>query len=253
MKIYFANSEKSSFRSLLLASGVTRFAVNLTHLAIPKKKELDLTAMFNGGEITLYTSENDEDITRYDSFVREHYESLTHVIGRPDYDGSWLGDRYVPLWNDPDDLERLSWLCQKYGKAAISDKAINGKTVSKIRNAMTRWDAKLIAVSSKPDILETIPWDSALVGSWTSAVRYGETQVWDGHGLRRYPAQQKDSSRKKHRADIQRLGLDIDAIIQDDNNEVAKLAIMSWKAWENQTFGVYDPTKDDDEQEILND
>ena len=250
MKIYFANSEKSSFRSLLLASGVTRFAVNLTHLAIPKKKELDLSAMFNGGEITLYTSENDEDITRYDSFVREHYENLTHVIGRPDYDGSWLGDRYVPLWNDPDDLERLSWLCQKHGKAAISDKAINGKTVSKIRNAMTRWDAKLIAVSSKPDILETIPWDSALVGSWTSAVRYGETQVWDGHGLRRYPAQQKDSSRKKHRADIQRLGLDIDAIIQDDNNEVAKLAILSWKAWENQTFGVYDPAKDDDEQEM---
>ena len=154
------------------------------------------------------------------------------------------------MWNDPDDLERLSWLCQKHGKAAISDKAINGKTVSKIRNAMTRWDAKLIAVSSKPDILETIPWDSALVGSWTSAVRYGETQVWDGHGLRRYPAQQKDSSRKKHRADIQRLGLDIDAIIQDDNNEVAKLAILSWKAWESQTFGVYDPAKDDDEQEM---
>ena len=250
MKVYFANSEKSSFRSLLISAGVTRFAVNLTHLSIPKKKQLDIATMFNGGEVILYTSETDEDLARYDSFVREHYESLTHVIGRPDYDGAWLNERYVPLWNDPDDMERLSWLCQKYGKAAISDKAINGKTVSKIRNAMTRWDAKLIAVSSKPDILESIPWDSAVVGSWTSAVRYGETQVWDGHGLRRYPAQQKESSRKKHRADIQRLGVDMDAIIQDDNNEVAKLAIVSWKAWEKQTFGVYDPVKDNDEEEL---
>jgi hypothetical protein len=250
MKIYFANSEKSSFRSLLIASGVTRFAVNLTHLAIPKKKQLDLPTMFNGGELILYTSENDEDVNRYDAFVREHYETLTHVIGRPDYDGSWMGERYIPLWNDPEDMERLSWLCQKYGKAAISDKAVNGKTISKIRNAMTRWDAKLIAVSSKPDILETLAWDSAVVGSWTSAVRYGETQVWDGHGLRRYPAQQKESSRKKHRADIMRLGIDMDAIVQDDNNEVARLAIKSWKAWESQTFGVYDPVKDDDEQEL---
>jgi hypothetical protein len=189
-------------------------------------------------------------VNRYDAFVREHYETLTHVIGRPDYDGSWMGERYIPLWNDPEDMERLSWLCQKYGKAAISDKAVNGKTISKIRNAMTRWDAKLIAVSSKPDILETLSWDSAVVGSWTSAVRYGETQVWDGHGLRRYPAQQKESSRKKHRADIMRLGIDMDAIVQDDNNEVAKLAIKSWKAWESQTFGVYDPVKDDDEQEL---
>ena len=68
--------------------------------------------------------------------------------------------------------------------------------------------------------------------------------------MRRYPAQQKESSRKKHRADIQRLGVDMDAIIQDDNNEVAKLAIVSWKAWEKQTFGVYDPVKDNDEEEL---
>jgi len=250
VKIYFANAEKSSHRSLLHAAGVTRYAVNLTHLAIPKKKDIDLSVMCHGGEIILYTSESDEDVTRYDDFIRQHYESLTAIIGRPDYDGTWLNDRYVPLWNDGDDLERLAYLCQRHGRAAVSDKAVNGKNISRIRNLIQRWDAKLIGLSSKPDVIEALPWDSVVVGSWTSAVRYGETQVWDGHGLRRYPAQQKDSARKKHRADIIRLGIDYEQIVQDDNAEVAKLAIKSWQAWEQGSFGVYDPSEDDDEQEI---
>lgn len=174
MKIYFANAEKSSHRSLLQNAGVTRFAVNLTHLAVPKKKELDLSVMFGGNEVILYTSENDEDVTRYDDFIRQHYESLTAIIGRPDYDGAWLNERYIPVWNDPDDMERLAYLCQRYGRAAISDKAVNGKTISRIRNLIQRWDAKLIGLSSKPEIIESLPWDSVLVGSWTSAVRYGK-------------------------------------------------------------------------------
>jgi len=250
VKIYFANAEKSSHRSLLSASGVTRYAINLTHLAVPKKKELDLSVMCNGGEVVLYTSESDEDVTRYDDFLRQHYENIAMVIGRPDYDGAWLNERYIPLWNDGDDLERLAYLCQRHGRAAVSDKAVNGKNISRIRNLIQRWDAKLVGLSSKPDVIESLPWDSVVVGSWTSAVRYGETQVWDGHGLRRYPAQQKDSARKKHRADIIRLGIDYEQIVQDDNAEVAKLAIKSWQAWEQGAFGVYDPANDDDEQEI---
>ena len=250
MKIYFANAEKASHRSLLQAAGVTQYAVNLTHLPIPKKKELDLSVMFPAGDIVLYTSETDEDVSRYDDFVRQHYENIAMVIGRPDYDGTWLGERYIPVWNDPDDMERLAWLCQKNGRAAISDKAVNGKTISRIRNLVQRWDAKLIGLSSKPDVIASLPWDSVIVGSWTSAVRYGETQVWDGHGLRRYPAQQKDSARKKHRNDIIKLGIDYDAIVQDDNSEVARLAIVSWQAWEKTTFGVYEPQELDDEQEI---
>lgn len=250
MKIYFANAEKSSHRSLLQASGVTRYAVNLTHLPIPKKKELDLTTMFQGGEIALYTSESDEDVSRYDSFLRQHYESIGVVIGRPDYDGTWLNERYIPMWNDADDLERLAYLCQRHGRVAISDKAVTGKTISRIKNFVARWDARLIGLSSKPDVIESLPWESVLVGSWTSAVRYGETQVWDGHALRRYPAQQKESARKKHRADIIRLGIDYEAIVQDDSSEVAKLAIASWQTWEKSTFGAYDPPTEDDETEF---
>jgi hypothetical protein len=144
----------------------------------------------------------------------------------------------------------LAWLCQRHGKVAISDKAINGKNLNRIKQLSTRWGTHLIGLTSKPDLIESIAWDSVVVVSWTSVIRYGETQVWDGHGLRRYPAQQKDSARKKHRADIIRLGIDIDAVMEDEVSAVGSLAIESWKQWETKTFGGYDHMQDDDEQEF---
>ena len=105
-------------------------------------------------------------------------------------------------------------------------------------------------MTSKPDLIERMPWESVLVGSWSSALRYGETQVWDGHTLHRYPAQQKESARKRHRADIQRLGVNYDAVLDDEVTAVAFLAIQSWKAWESKNFGGYDPMNDDDENEF---
>lgn len=250
MKIYFGGAEKGSYRNLLLTNNVTRFGINLTHFPIPKKKELNLSEVFGGGEILLYLSENDEDVSRYDSFIREHADSLSVIIGRPDYDGAWLGDKYVPIWNDEQDLERLAWLCQRHGRVAISDKAVNGKNVNRIRQLSERWGAKLIGITSKPDLIEAINWESVVVVSWTSVMRYGETQVWDGHGLRRYPAQQKDSARKKHRGDIIRLGIDIDEVMDDVVSAVGALAIESWKQWESRTFGGYDPMEVDDEAEF---
>lgn len=253
MKVYFGGAEKGAHRSILLSSGVTRFGMNLTHFPIPKKKALDLNTLFQGNEVILYTSENDEDLARYDSFVRDHIDSLTYVIGRPDYDGAWMGEKYVPIWNDPEDLERLVWLCQKYPRVAVSDKAITGKNVARIGQVAQRWQSQLIGLTSKPDTIERVPWEAVIVGSWTSALRYGETQVWDGHSLHRYPAQQKESARKKHRADITRLGVNYDAVLDDEVQAVAFLAIRSWQAWESKTFGGYDLMGIDDEEEFTPD
>lgn len=251
MKVYFGGAEKGTYRNILKDLDVKRFAMNLTHLPIPKKKELDLPTMFNGGEILVYISEGDEDLARYDSFIRDNADQLDIIIGHPTYDGAWLGDKYVPIWNDENDVERLAWLCQKNGRVAISDKAINNKNQSRIRQLSERWGTKLIGITSKPDLIESIPWESVVVVSWTSVLRYGETQVWDGHGLRRYPAQQKDSARRKHRADIMRLGVDYDAVINDEVAVVGALAVESWKQWETRTFGGYDPLTDDDEHEFI--
>lgn len=250
MRVFFGGAEKGSYRRMLLDNHVKRFGVNLTHLPIPKKKEFSLSDLFQDNEILLYTSENDEDLARFDDFVRNYIEDISLVIGRPDYNGSWMAEKYIPLWNDADDLESLSWLCQKHGRVAISDKAITPRNIGRIRTLANRWSAQLVGLTSKPDLIESLPWESVIVNSWTSAIRYGETQVWDGHGLRRYPAQQKESSRKKHRADIIRLGIPIEEVMEDDVSAVGTLAIRSWQQWETHTFGAYDPSLDDDEDEF---
>jgi hypothetical protein len=200
-------------------------------LSIPKRKELILSDKFEGGDILVYTSESDEDLHRFDSFIRQHEEDLDVVICPPNYGGEWLGEKYVPIWNDKEDLERLAWLCQKHGQVALSDKAINSKTLPRINQLHQRWGTKMVALTSKVDSIDAGPWDSVVVGSWTSVIRYGETQVWDGHGLRRYPAQQKESARKRHRADILRLGVDFGEVMEDSVSALGLLSIRSWQAW----------------------
>jgi hypothetical protein len=250
VRVFLGGGEKGSHRSILSANAAQRIAVNVTHLAIPKIKEFTIAGTFGNAEVLVYTSEGDEDVARYEEFVRTHAEDISFVIGRPDMNGDWLGEKYIPVWSDDQDLERLAFICQKSGRVAISDKAINGKNLPRIRSLSQRWDAKLYGLTSKTEIIEALPWDAVVVTSWTSTIRYGETQVWDGHGLRRYPAQQKESARRKHRADIIRLGFDYDSIMDDSVHDIGSLAIKSWQQYEANTFRAYDPSVEDDEEEF---
>lgn len=249
MKIFLSGGEKGSHRSLLLASGATRVAVNLTHLSLPKKKEFLLPSVIPNAEIALYTSESDEDVARFDEFIRAHSDHISLIVGRSDYDGSWLGNKYIPIWSDDKDLERLAWICQTYGRVAIPDKALTAKSIPRIKQLQQRWGVRLVGLTSKPDSIDALDWDTVIVSSWTSVIRYGETQVWDGHGLRRYSSQQKESSRKRHRPDIARLGVDADAVIDDNVQEVGKLAIKSWMAFEGGNMA-YSPQGEGDEDEF---
>lgn len=254
MRIVLSGGERGSSRSVLLANGVDHIALNVTQYAVPKKKVIDLAEQFHGAKVYVYSSDGDENVAKFDEFVRTNNDTIECVIGRPDYDGTWLGPKYIPLWNDPQDMERLAYLCEKVGRVAISDKAISAKTLPRIRQLQQRWGCYLVALTSKVDMIEALPWDLVIVSSWTSVIRFGETQVWDMNALRRYPAQKKESARKKHRADIVRLGVDFDAVMEDDVNEVAKLAIRSWMAWQEKTYGVtssaYHPLGEADEEEF---
>lgn len=249
MKVVLSGGEKATYRNVLVDNRAPAIALNLTQYSVPKTKVVDLRELLGGAEVVVYTSDGDEDIDKFDSFVREHADEIDYVIGRPDYNGDWLNEKYVPLWNDEFDLERLAYLCQKYGRAAISDRAINSKTTPRIKQLQQRWGAVLYGITSKVDTIESIEWDTVIVSSWTSVARYGETQVWDGHGLRRYPAQKKESARKKHRSDIVRIGCDYEAILEGDVKELSKLSVRSWLAWANQD-GAYHLSGDDDESEF---
>lgn len=254
MRVILGGGDRTSYRSVLVKNNVPSIAINLSELKVPSKKEFLLSEQFGGAQLWLYTSPTDTDVERYDSFIRANEHDLTGIVGRPDYNGEWLGAKYFPSWNDPKDTERLAHLMEKHGRVAIGDKSVTPKTLPRIRQLQQRWGARLIGITSKQDIIEALPWDAVIVTSWTSAVRYHETQVWDGHGLRRYPASNKVAARKQHRADIIKLGCNYDEVIEDDVDECAKLAVLSWLEWERKTFGApkdaYDPDSDPSDGEV---
>lgn len=253
MQIVLSGAERAKFRAVLVENEVPNIALNVTQFNLPK--DTDATPLKEKlgtqANIYVYSSEGDEDTDKFNEFIRRYEDELTMVIGRPDYKGDWLGEKWVPLWNDDQDLERLAFLCERYGRVAISDKAINASTTRRIRQLKQRWGVKMVLLSSKVDVIESADWDVVIVASWTSVERYGETQVWDGRKLWRYAAQKKETARTKHRNDIINLGVDYEAILEGDIKELSRLAVKSWLAWGSSQFSAYQgPDQVDDEEEF---
>ena len=85
---------------------------------------------------------------------------------------------------------------------------------------------------TKKDEMQAIRWDSVASNSWISPQRYGDTIVWTGKELKRYPMRQKDVARKRHRTLFADEGFDVDKIEADDPTEVLRLSVWSWLKFE---------------------
>lgn len=234
MKLYFAGAEKSAYLRILLGANVERMAINVTHLAVPKRKAWSIPEVFPGVEVVAYTSQDDADLDRYSEFVKTHYDDLAIIIGRSDYQpAEWVLDKYYPLWADGEDMERLAYLCETYHRVAVPDRNVaEARDRKRVLQLIKRHEVSALAMTSKTETIDALPWDLVVAGSWSSAARYGETQVWDGKNLRRYPAAQKATARKKHRADVLKLGIDHEALLDDDATTASLLAVKSWQAYE---------------------
>ena len=119
----------------------------------------------------------------------------------------------------------------KYLDVGVSGEAIEGVTwlagqaQSYIRKEGTRFHALGCA---RPDNLRQVPVSTASTQSWLSPMIRGETIVWDGGKLVRYPKDLKDQPRPRYKGIYEKAGLDFDKILADDNEEVCKLAVWSF-------------------------
>ena len=112
---------------------------------------------------------------------------------------------------------------------ALADKHVKHQTV--LRSVLSQFqDQVLIAVTGSSRGVERL--DALVSSAWIASQRFGETQVWGGTKLHRYAGSRKAEARPKHRADIERLGIDYKLIEADDPEETARLAVVSWMAWE---------------------
>jgi hypothetical protein len=69
---------------------------------------------------------------------------------------------------------------------------------------------------------------------------HGETIVWDGMQIKRYPKRMKDQARSRYRNVYLKAGLDVDKILEDDPKEVCRLAVWSYIQFERKVNGMND-------------
>jgi hypothetical protein len=129
---------------------------------------------------------------------------------------------------------------------------------AKVRALKTQYGTKFHALAcAKPDNLRQVSVESASTMSWLSPMMRGETIVWDGTKLVRYPKKMKEQARPRYKAVYEKAGLDFDKIIGDDPVEVAKLALWSYGQFEerfNMVNNPYlSPNNDYDDEEELYD
>lgn len=287
MKIVYLGSEVPSNRKLLLDMGTAAFGFSYARAAkrgFPKTKSFSFRDYYPEDSLivvhpglTEITDDLDRWAADYQDFVVTHLDDIAgfvefnHPAAPPqwveDQRGFWeqAGEKFWPLW-DGASIPQLHALADRFpevgitGSAVESSTSLAGQAQSLSRSKGTVWHG--LAVAS-PDNLRQVPFTTVATTAWTSPMRRGETIVWDGASIKRYPAKMKDQARRRYKHIVERAGLDYAAILADDAKEITRLAIWSYQQLENRMNNRKPPTNpfrviqgggqsdDDDDSELL--
>lgn len=256
--LIFGGVEIPSNRTLLERSGVTHVMLNywgLRKRGLPKTKAYliaehfysDMKVWVDSGatqadKAGLSQRELEEYAADYEDFVALNYDRIegwvefdSQVWGLPKIIQQRAAFENDPkmwvVWHDTYSTLLINDWAKQYSNVAIPGDAIESVTslAGLVRNAKSQNEVKFHALATaKPDNLRQIPFDTASTLAWTSPMRRGETIVWDGMKLVRYPKKMKDQARKRYSTVVAQAGLDFDKFINDDTTEATKLAVWSY-------------------------
>jgi hypothetical protein len=245
---------------LLIDAGVKHISLSYWGLAkrgLPKTKNYllsekypdDIKIYIDGGgrhadAAGLSTRELQDYAAAFEDFIANNYD---HIAGVIEFDSQVLGsdwiagqrktlgfelqDKYWPVWKPEMGHASLFSLSEQWENVALLGTTIDSDTTlaGRTRALQGQLGTKFHGLGcAKPDNLRQIPFETASTLSWLSPMMRGETIVWDTTRLVRYQKKQKDQARPRYKNVINRAGLDFDKIINDDSNEVTRLAIWSY-------------------------
>lgn len=250
--------EIPSNRTLLEASGVDNVMLNywgLRKRGLPKTKPYligehflpDMKVWVDSGatqadKASLSTRELEEYAADYEEFIALNYD---RIEGFTEFDSQTLGlptivqNRAVyendpklwVVWHEAYSPLLLEQWAQEWDNIAIPGTAIESITTlaSVVKRIKGAYKVQFHGIASaKPDNLRSVPLDTVSTLSWLSPMRRGETIVWDGSRLVRYPKKMKAQARLRYKTIVEKAGLDFKKFVDDDTKEATKVAVWSY-------------------------
>lgn len=256
--IIFGGVEIPSNRTLLERNNVEHVMLNywgLRKRGLPKTKAYLIGEQFlphmkvwldsgatQADQANLSRAELEDYAAEYEEFVALNYDRIegwvefdSQVLGLP-----WIQQQRAAFENDPKMWvvwhESYTTAVLQQWAAQFDNIAIPGSAVDSVTSlaGITRSLASQYPVNfhglaiAKPDNLRSIPFTTTTTLSWLSPMRRGETIVWDGMKLARYPKKMKAQARPRYKMVLERAGLDFQKFIDDDTTEATKVAIWSY-------------------------
>ncbi len=266
MRLFFGGAEIGSHRKLLDEQGVQH--VSMSYMGLRRRNSLSkpwliaeqkipfpayMSVFLDSGAYTvnaneeIETSEIEEINEHYHDFVNANLERIDLVS---EFDAMAMGidwieeqresfwnhiprEKFMAIWHPVWGMEYLHEMSSRYEVIGIPATSLEGRNLRPVLNALAAKGTRIHGVAmTKIEEMQSIRWSSVASTSWISPQRFGDTIVWTGKELKRYPKKYKDQARKRHRTLFREMGLDAEAIANDDPSEVLRLSIMSWQKFE---------------------
>lgn len=267
MKIIYLGAEVPSNRTILDHSNAEKMGVSywgLVKRGLPKTKKYLLENYFKD-EVELYvypgipatavlTDKELEDFCAdYEEFISDNLNRITlfSEITHPSLSQDFIIQQRATAWHDVDEAKfgvvytegDLESLATRYLNVFISGDRAELLEASCRKFASQHGTKFHLLGSIKPDKFRNSPFETTSTLAWLSPMMRGETIVWFGNQLHRYPKRMKDQARSRYKAAYEAANLDFDKILADDAVEVSKLAVWSYQqleTWSNGTSHISD-------------
>ena len=258
MGLIFSGTEVGSNRTLLAGQGITHMGLNywgLRKRGLPKTKIWLISEHFDSNtKVYIESGASQADkagLSKQEliDLAADYQEFLVNNADRAEafleFDSQILGKPWIEqqrpffsndpklwvIWHQEYGIQNLKELSEQFQTVAIPNEEIESVTnLAGITRAYERqYGTKYHAIGcSKPDNLRQIPFATASTLSWLSPMRRGETIVWDGTKLVRYPKKMKDQARPRYKAIVEGAGLDYSEFINDSTLEATRVAVWSY-------------------------
>lgn len=227
-QIYLAGGENPTHQQILADCGVTHLSVNVTSLLRRKTLSWELDLPHTQWEWVAYC-DGPASLDDLHLVVDRASRPPSWVVG-PEQWSEW-GSNWLPMWNGEGDIPRF-----RPEGFFVTDRVFRDKALFRRALAARSVGNSLGVVTGSIDT-SINKFDLVISAAWWSAMKYGETQIWDGRRMHRINAERKSEARTRYASEISAMGIDIDQILLDNPDETARLAVTSWQFYSDHLSG----------------